>query len=466
MISFVCPGCISTHSANEAFAGLRARCVVCGAGIVIPKTGGVTASCSEPTGSTRSSRTRNGVSRAAKPAIHSTKSARPVAVDETEDEDRGDDELTLNESTSENEEHVSELNDFDYTTSKEDLLAFNKLDGRKLLRKEGQEEEQEQQQEEEQEQQQEEEQEQQQDQLESDAKGEEGESPKETRKKGKKKRRSAETIEDARTDDPDALRDTEERRKSQIKTGIALAVTVVCVSIAVYVAFFRGESAPKFEPPAPAKPTPAKPVVQAPKEEPVPPPPPQIAPMPRPHRPTNGFLAATFFLQRKLDPLAFDQQFGGTYLVIHGFARRHNGAILLTENPKDVEGLVCVPVKVPVHELRFDPSEVPISPGTTLFRFVAYSRRLNESGLPNYDLARRCWSAVAVREGLAAPLVSTTVRLSIMLPGQPVRTFSTFRASGSSLHSKWTSCLYLGRLRMPKSSRSRWINWLMRTLPT
>src|SRR5215471_1470923 len=43
MIEFTCPGCLSRCVANEAFADMRARCVVCGAFIRIPAESGAVA---------------------------------------------------------------------------------------------------------------------------------------------------------------------------------------------------------------------------------------------------------------------------------------------------------------------------------------------------------------------------------------------------------------------------------------
>jgi hypothetical protein len=37
MIRFICPGCQHSHKANPSFAGLRAKCIRCGAAILIPK---------------------------------------------------------------------------------------------------------------------------------------------------------------------------------------------------------------------------------------------------------------------------------------------------------------------------------------------------------------------------------------------------------------------------------------------
>lgn len=41
MIKFTCPGCHCAHQANDAFANRRAKCVRCGATIVIPQHDGV-----------------------------------------------------------------------------------------------------------------------------------------------------------------------------------------------------------------------------------------------------------------------------------------------------------------------------------------------------------------------------------------------------------------------------------------
>lgn len=40
MIHFTCPGCKAAHTANEAFADRRAKCVRCGASMYIPREDG------------------------------------------------------------------------------------------------------------------------------------------------------------------------------------------------------------------------------------------------------------------------------------------------------------------------------------------------------------------------------------------------------------------------------------------
>ena len=36
MIPFTCPGCRTAHTANEAFAGMRAKCIRCGTTLFVP----------------------------------------------------------------------------------------------------------------------------------------------------------------------------------------------------------------------------------------------------------------------------------------------------------------------------------------------------------------------------------------------------------------------------------------------
>ncbi len=68
MIQFTCPGCANSHAADETFAGLRARCVVCGASIRIPKTSNAVAEVLAPLAGGASGRSQADRTRLTKPA--------------------------------------------------------------------------------------------------------------------------------------------------------------------------------------------------------------------------------------------------------------------------------------------------------------------------------------------------------------------------------------------------------------
>lgn len=88
MIQFTCPGCASSHAANETFAGLRARCVVCGVSIRIPKTSNTVAEALAPLAGAASRRNRPAGNRPPKPA---RKAAPKAVIPSPEIMDDGDD---------------------------------------------------------------------------------------------------------------------------------------------------------------------------------------------------------------------------------------------------------------------------------------------------------------------------------------------------------------------------------------
>lgn len=320
MIDFVCPGCLSTHSANEAFAGLRARCVVCGAAIVIPESSGEVA-----TGWDLGSHASGSAGpMPSKPSIPASRSSRPVALDEEEQEENLEDldELEEMEEIEEQEEEGAIEDDtFEESpprvrkrpiASGEDMLLFNKLDDEELL-------------------------------------GEDSESePGVKAKKKKKKSKNVDSFEAPETTEAvtplEEAVSAEERRKRQLRIGIAIVVTILCVSMAIYVAFFRGETPPKLEPPPPPPPKKEPPPK---KVDPPPPPPVEPAPAPRPYRPTNQFTAASFYLERSADPAGFDKTYGDSYVIIQATHARTSptGVITLAESSDDPTGIVCMPPK-------------------------------------------------------------------------------------------------------------------------
>ncbi len=327
MIEFMCRGCLNTHSANEAFAGMRARCVVCGAAIIIPGSSEAVAALA-PSRSFRS--------------VDGSTVARPIATSSRDSH--------AAESSTLEEEPESEDRTFDETGEESSLPKIKRLIAEPVEVDDPENDD---------------ESKDYKDPSEGDEVVEKSKSriAREPKRKNAKELGSSEPVLDAIATVSEDPLSPEAIRKQRIKLASAIGATVFCVSMAIYVAFFRGDSTPKFEPP-PTTPAPAKPPPPPPKK--VEPPPLPVAPAPRPYRATHHFTSASFFLERSTDPLEFDKIYAGTYLIVQGtHARTANGTLTLANDLEDLEGIECVLSKPTIVKSAYlvDTPMPPLEPG-------------------------------------------------------------------------------------------------------
>ncbi len=310
MIEFTCPGCLSSHVANEAFAGLRARCVVCGAHLRIPGESGRVA---EPLAAPAPVRMPGARPAAPKPARRGAGSApsapraRPTAKLEPEDDDLEVDDLLLTDEESELEEHAHT----EVRARESEAKAARRARAAALS-------------------------------AEADALDdafEDADEPEEDEPKQDKPRTLRKT-----SKEPETPAEAAARKKKLIRIGGG-AAAVLGVALIGYFAF--GREKPK---PAPTPPPPQQAKVDPPpppkKEEKKPEPPPpkavEIAPSPRPGGIPIPFTTARLLAERAENVTAFEKAHHGKLLLVQGSLRRsERGTLLLAENPQTEFGVSC-----------------------------------------------------------------------------------------------------------------------------
>ena len=348
MVEFTCPGCLSRCVANEAFSGLRARCVVCGAFIripaesesVAPPLGPVpagplpdrhpkTAPGKPPKPSVRS-RSESGLAVLPNPNVpakrtRSAPEAYPVndAFDTSGD---GNDEAT------------------DERRHDQEALP---LTGDTPARGAGKK-------------------------AESELTNETAKTA--TKPKSKSKKKSAK-LAGADLDgklnwedfdgEPQPETPPEEAPKSRKRQLIIVGGSVVAAVVIALVLGLSGGEKPKLPstPPEVAYEPPPPPPKKEEKKEPPPPPPEiEVAPYPRPADNPNRFVAAQLLAERTINPTAFDTLYRGKLFVLRGTYARAVGSIMyLAEGAEDERGsIACVSPKVSKKDTGEPPPEASL----------------------------------------------------------------------------------------------------------
>jgi hypothetical protein len=315
MIEFTCPGCLSSHAANEAFVGLRARCVMCGAVIRIPGTSGSVAEGTDAPAPPRSrlaaARSRSGAP--AKPARPRPTPARPGSIDDdlldlADFDDTGDELLTVDAPVPSTR-----------TRTRAKAKAASRAPADKAS--EGN--------------------------WESEWEGE-ADPPADASAAPKKR-------------DATALPDPPDRKKQLTRIGVA-AAAILCLGAVGYFAF-AGEKKPagqaKLAPEKPAPVTPkeeVKPVAPPVKKSETPPAGPVLAPPPRPAGAPIPLTAARLFAERAENPGDFEGTYAGKRLLIRGTLLRMQGDTLNLSDVRDENsGIICTlsnPASAPKPELQ------------------------------------------------------------------------------------------------------------------
>jgi hypothetical protein len=295
MIEFVCPGCLSSHAANEAFAGLRARCVVCGAFLRIPAEGGGVAEVAEPP---RATAARRSAARSASMASRTL----PPASDDLEHPADPDDQEELYD----DEDRDADLDEPVHPSApaRRRPTATEEAEASTWD-------------------------------FDDDERADDTDTETDNRPSRHKAEEPAEPPAEAQA----------RKRKMRITAGAlggVLLLGVVC-----YFAFTGDEKKPlppvselPRQEPKRDEPKVAEPPKK--KEQPKPPPPPvAVAPPPRPAGPGIPFTAARLRAERADAPPEFDIAYGGKRLLIRGTVRQADaGQVALADSPDEIGAII------------------------------------------------------------------------------------------------------------------------------
>ncbi|QJW99274.1 OB-fold protein [Frigoriglobus tundricola] len=295
MIEFTCPGCLSQCVAEEAFGGMKARCLVCGAFIRIPHETGTVAI---PLGPASASPFP---ARGTRPP---TPGSRPLADFPGDEED--DYEYDGDHDPDEEEE--------DWTGSDDDLVIEDEDDG-------------------------------------GDPAGADAGTGRAGAKRSGSELDGKLAADDFPDEPPGVPPVDEEAARKRKRQRLIIGGSVAAAVVITLVLAFSGGDPPKLPPqPDPVVAETPKPAPPPKPPEPKKAPPPvifPIAPGPRTGGEPARYVATQLIAERAANPVAFDENHRGRpVLLVGAFSRVTNGLLFLEAGPDGVGGVTCVPLKI------------------------------------------------------------------------------------------------------------------------